>query len=525
MNNRAPRSFRLLFLPLIALVCSNWLLCQANPSWAVRPSYETSQLLSTALIIKDTDGVSHTLYEESHAVLIIEGNYRENGWANVADPGAKNADLLVKRLEARGFHVVVWKDLTGSQLLSIISEINPNLGRVRNSRLFLYFYGHGYRLNLSADSDVTRTYLVPVDAPNPVTNEKKFLQVALPITQLLELSKQVFAKHTFFALEACKSGAIAATLDSDFLFPKPLGYVLSPEILGEDHKILTAASQDQTILANSPFTPLLAAALEHGDLNHDGYVTGSEVVSFVKENLPRAVPGQTPQFMWFPLNDNGDFIFGPAQADSGPAITRPKVPAVISPAVTTSTTPATVPVVSAKPGVASSHDSTRGDAKHGNSERAGTVSATEEESDRTSARSATVSPPTPIAVSPGKTLIWNNGKFRLPSVQGFGPIPIKMEGTLRRYAVLPVGQFVEVGVEHGEISFSDPELKSISCRGLSVSSSTARALDPSGAIIVNVAKVTIQSSSGSVEFYSKKMDDAERLDFKNALEYLCAFGN
>jgi hypothetical protein len=100
-----------------------------------------------------------------------------------------------------------------------------------------------------------------------------------------------------------------------------------------------------------------------------------------------------------------------------------------------------------------------------------------------------------------------------------------MEGTLRRYAVLPVGQFVEVGVEHGEISFSDPELKSISCRGLSVSSSTARALDPSGAIIVNVAKVTIQSSSGSVEFYSKKMDDAERLDFKNALEYLCAFGN
>jgi photosystem II stability/assembly factor-like uncharacterized protein len=324
MLSHTPQLCKALLLFLIIVSTTNLFSRQGNSPWTVDPWYETPKSRSTKLVLKDAEGVPHTLYEESNAVLIIEGNYREPGWDNVANPGTKNADLLVKRLESRGFHVLIWKDLTGSQLISILSEVNPNVGYVHNSRLFLYFYGHGYTLNLSPDPDDTRTFLVPVDAPDPVKRQAEFLRVALPITQILELSKQIFAKHTFFALEACKSGAIMSALSNSFGFPRPLGYLLSPEILLNDHKILTAASKNEDILANSPFTPLLAAALEEGDSNHDGYVTASEVVSFVKQNLPRAVAGQTPQVMSFPLNDSGDFIFGAATEGSGPVVASSK---------------------------------------------------------------------------------------------------------------------------------------------------------------------------------------------------------
>ena len=336
MFSHTPTSSKILNLLFLALFVSipNLLSAQVKSRWTTTPSYETAGSHSTALVIKDTAGILHTLYSESHAVLIIEGNYRQPSWDNVSEPGERNEKLLVKRLESRGFQVVVWRDLTGSQLDTTLKEVRDNFGYIQNSRLFLYFYGHGYKLKISPDSDETRTFLIPIDTPNPVKNEAEFYRVALPITQLLELSKQITVKHSFFALEACKSGAITSSLDDFFDFPRPLGYLLSQEILNPDHKILTAASQNEDILADSPFTPLLAAALEFGDSNHDGYVTGSEVVSFVKERLPQvtqAITRQTPQVMWFPLADGGDFIFGPAMPGSTATLAIPRTPVAVTP--------------------------------------------------------------------------------------------------------------------------------------------------------------------------------------------------
>jgi len=60
-----------------------------------------------------------------------------------------------------------------------------------NARLFFYYYGHGLVMG-DNENDPTgpRTFIVPIDAPNPATQEQQFYRTALPITQIVEFAKE-----------------------------------------------------------------------------------------------------------------------------------------------------------------------------------------------------------------------------------------------------------------------------------------------------------------------------------------------
>jgi TolA-binding protein len=123
------------------------------------------------------------------------------------------------------------------------------------------------------------------------------------------------------------------------------------------------------------------------------------------------------------------------------------------------------------------------------------------------------------AVLPALREIPSSKTMRLPSVPpGYGNVPT---GKGRRYPALPHGQWVDVTARDGRLYFSDPALTPVSCSGLSVSSSGARVTDESEFPIENVDKVTVKSSSGSVTFYSGKMDTDARNRLRAELEKLC----
>jgi Caspase domain len=315
LRQRTSVNCALVMLTACVALCQDSLaiLAQGTGTWTLPPAYETKgDIAATALSIEDESHLQHVFYNESYAILIIEGVYSNPAWTSVPDQAQKNEDLLRKTLETHGFHVVIWRNLTGFQMRSALTEAFSNYGYRQNARLFFYYYGHGEVTGTDSDTIGPRTFLVPVDAPNPVTDEAHFYQVALPVTQVIEFAKEITAKHAFFALEACQAGSLVASLSGPTP-PRPKGYLLSDTIQRPVRQFLTAGADQQDVLASSPFTPLLVEAINDADLNHDGYVTGSEVMESVIEKVAQFTT-QNPEHGSIP-NAAGDLVFGPVASD------------------------------------------------------------------------------------------------------------------------------------------------------------------------------------------------------------------
>ena len=97
---------------------------------------------STAFSILDDNQVKHVFYDESHAILIMEGAYKDGAWADVSEPAKRNERDLREALEKRGFHVMVWRDLSGADLRTALTEAFNNYGYRRNTRLFYLRSSH-----------------------------------------------------------------------------------------------------------------------------------------------------------------------------------------------------------------------------------------------------------------------------------------------------------------------------------------------------------------------------------------------
>jgi Caspase domain len=298
---------------LLLLICTTTLRAQrVSFSWTVKPNYETPRTpsFSTSLSILDEKNLQHFLYNESFAALIIEGAYSTGGWQSVTKSANENEERLRKSLEQRGFDVLIWRDLDGTQLRTALNEIFINFGVRPMTRLFFYYYGHGYQLQTESEKSGSKSYLVPIGAANPMADELEFRRVALPVSQIVEYARQITVKHAFFALEACNAGAYAEYLGMPSLYPK--GYLLAPQLQLPVRQILSAGNANQEVLADSHFTPLLIEALENADFNADGYVTGAEVMAYVAQKLPQMEKDQNPVPATIPRTGGGDFVFGPA---------------------------------------------------------------------------------------------------------------------------------------------------------------------------------------------------------------------
>jgi len=259
-------------------------------------------VMSIRVPVKDDKGVEEEidLYGGSYALLIGASVYKE-GWPSLESiPGElDNVENLLKR---KGFQIERVDDPDSKQLKEAFTGFINRYGYDRNNRLLIFYSGHGYTRN-----NGKKGYLVPVDAPDPDKDEKGFLTKSLGMNHILSWSRDIEAKHVLFLFDSCFSGTIFKQRDR----PKPPKHITSLTAQPV-RQFITAGQAGESVPANSTFTPMFIDALRFGigDLNRDGYVSGTELGLYLQEKVPMHA-SQSPQFGKIQDYDlsRGDFIF------------------------------------------------------------------------------------------------------------------------------------------------------------------------------------------------------------------------
>jgi hypothetical protein len=255
-----------------------------------------------SIVIRDSDGQEIDLYKESHALLIGVSNYVK-GWPTLRGV-KKDIGELSEVLRGQGFHVVIVEDPTYDQMLVSFSAFINKYGLNPDNRLLFYFSGHGYTATQSYGGEMG--YIVPSDAPDPEKDFTGFLQKAVDMQQIEVFAKRIQSRHALFVFDSCFSGSIFSISRA---MPKNITYKITQPV----RQFITSGSADEKVPDESVFLQLLILGISgQGDLNGDGYVTGTELGSFLQDNVINCTHGyQHPQFGKIRhLNlSKGDFVF------------------------------------------------------------------------------------------------------------------------------------------------------------------------------------------------------------------------
>lgn len=245
------------------------------------------------------------LYEKSYALIIGESMYRYPSSWKPLDGVRTDVPIVEKLLRESGFdEVVVKQDLTRIELDAAIRSFIAKYGLVRENRLLIYYAGHGYT-ETTADG-VKLGYIIPIDTPSPRQAEQ-FYQTALSMNDIESYAISIRAKHALFIFDSCFSGSILRKTRG--IPPTNITMKATQPI----RYYITSGSEDQEVPDISIFRREFEAGLRgEADLNRDGYVTGTELGSFLEEKVTNYSKGaQTPLSGRIANGnlDKGDFIF------------------------------------------------------------------------------------------------------------------------------------------------------------------------------------------------------------------------
>ncbi|MCX6278123.1 MAG: SUMF1/EgtB/PvdO family nonheme iron enzyme [Bacteroidetes bacterium] len=241
------------------------------------------------------------LYQKSYALLIGVSDY-SNGLKKL--PGVKEDIEAVKdQLEKFGFLVTVVMNPDNTGLTNAFNNFIANYGQEKESRLVFYFAGHGYTRNIYGNEI---GYLLPVNCPNPELNPSGFQSNAMPMGQIELFAQQVGSKHALFLFDACFSGAVFAPSRD---IPGIISYKTELPV----RQFITSGSADETVPDQSIFRRQLLAGLQgEADLNHDQYITGTELGDYLQTtvvNYSRSSLHPQVGKIRDPKLDDGDFVF------------------------------------------------------------------------------------------------------------------------------------------------------------------------------------------------------------------------
>ncbi|MFN9623312.1 MAG: caspase domain-containing protein [Cyanobacteriota bacterium] len=254
------------------------------------------------LAVKDPQGTTLFAYGTSQALLIWAGDYQNPFWKKLNNI-RNEVGKVEAELKRQGFQVTVIANPKATELRGSIEAFVQRYGFQPDSRLVIYYAGHGWTRNN------TDGYLVPIDAPDASTvqGDIDFAKRALSMEQIMSWSKQMEAKHVLFVFDSCFSGAIFKVRSASSP-PKYLERKMSLPV----RQFLTAGDANEEVPAQSLFTPLLVRGLEGAaDYNRDGYVTGSELGGYLPEAMASYTTSQNPQYgkIRDPRLDEGDLVF------------------------------------------------------------------------------------------------------------------------------------------------------------------------------------------------------------------------
>lgn len=250
------------------------------------------------LNLQEIEGVAQG--GDNYALIVGVSDY-SNGWHDIPSVSA-DVSVLEEVFGLHGFKVEVVVDPGSEELKRAFGDFVSKYGFRKDSRIVFVFLGHGH----SRDSN-TKGYLVPADAPLPSDDEEGFLRRSLSMVQINAWAKQMESQHVLFIFDSCFSGTIFQTRSTyeesryiDDYFAEPV------------RQFITAGQADEKVPSKSIFTPLLIEALQgEGDIDEDGYITGTELGIFLHKGVRHVSNEQTPQWgkILDPDLNRGEFVF------------------------------------------------------------------------------------------------------------------------------------------------------------------------------------------------------------------------
>ncbi len=249
------------------------------------------------------EAAGRTIYGGSFA-LLIGAQYSSAAWPALRSVSGELATLRAA-LEAQGFEVTIppAAEMSGSRLRQEVLRFISQYGLAPDNRVLIFFAGHGYTRE---HADRERGYLVPSDAPDPATDMAGFVYSAISMDEVQSWAKMIESKHALFVFDSCFSGSIFRTRGV------PVPKYLAAQLAQPVREFLTAGSASETVPAESIFLPLFVRGLSgEADADCDGFVTATEVYSWVSRHLADYEVRQTPQFgkIRDPQLDRGEFLF------------------------------------------------------------------------------------------------------------------------------------------------------------------------------------------------------------------------
>jgi len=273
------------------------------------------------------------LYGSSHALVIGIDEY-SNGWPRLSN-AVKDAQLVAKALERRGFDVQLLTDVDAVRLRESLRRFFAIKGADPNTRLFVWFAGHGYTRHGEG-------YLVPADAPPPHVPD--FLLSALHMGDVGSMVRIAASKHVLAVFDSCFAGTV---FQSQRARPPA---AITAAVRRPVRQFLTSGDADQQVSDDGTFRTLFLRALageEAADVNNDGYLTGTELSLFLEDRVVNLTLGaQTPRGgkLRDPRFDQGDFVFVLPRTESAAAVVPQTPPVTGGPAIASESGPALLEV-------------------------------------------------------------------------------------------------------------------------------------------------------------------------------------
>ena len=244
------------------------------------------------------DGKLVGAYEHSYALVIGNHDYKpEIGDLNSVDDDVK---LVSDALRERGFETETYENLTGEQLDRIIDEFVDKYGYLDNTRILIWYAGHG----VTVDGE---GYVLGTDSPqlaegSPTLNAdlRDFYQAAMPLRKFGITLRQMRAKHVMLVLDSCFSATIFDnTRGKD---PIQSNLLRKVEMENPTRQIITSGSAGQKVLDDGHFARMFVDAIngravyggKNADSNGDNYLSGTELSYFLAQAAENLT--QKPQY-------------------------------------------------------------------------------------------------------------------------------------------------------------------------------------------------------------------------------------
>jgi ankyrin repeat protein len=241
-------------------------------------------------------------YSKRIAVVIGIDQYRHYPPLEGATRDARSVAESFRQL---GFDEVIElydADATRTGLLRVLGSDLPRKTD-RESFAVIYFAGHGETETLPQGQK--RGYIVPVDA-----DPDHSFATAISMDSLRDLSNRLPAKQIYYAMDSCYSG-LGLVRGIRAMPSESPGYVEKITSM-RAVQMITAGSegeQAEEIGGQGLFTSYFLRALSgEADFDDNGFVTASEIGTFVRPQVTRASRSrQTPQFGT--LDGAGEVVF------------------------------------------------------------------------------------------------------------------------------------------------------------------------------------------------------------------------